>query len=52
MAGSYTQAGPVTVTKPDGTVEVRPAYRPEELKAVRSKRRRKTADVAEEDEDA
>lgn len=27
-------AGPVTVTKPDGTVEVRPAYTPEELDEI------------------
>ncbi len=40
----HTEAGPVTVTKPDGTVEVRRAYRPEELDRITTQRRQKATD--------
>jgi hypothetical protein len=30
----FTIAGPVTVTKDDGSVEIRPAYSPEELEVI------------------
>lgn len=43
----HTRAGPVTVTKADGTVEVRPAYTVEELGAIKDRKRprKKAADV-------
>lgn len=43
----HTKAGPVTVTKADGTVEVRPAYTAKELRAIKARKRprKKAADV-------